>query len=286
MSTLKSDRLVAALGRAIEDQGDAELLDLLERSSGLPGPRANHELARALGGSIASYGARGDRLVRSLGQTDDEFGRIVAAMALAAQSTASTSKDRAARSRAERAVEDLQALAEDPRQVVRLGIVAAVRVRLEALGEVAVDGLASWMDGYLQAHIALEAMADRTWLTTLPSSAGVLARLDEGFTLADLSPRAAERAQGMRVLRQGLPDQIAVFAGRFRETLAWLEAKTKVTRPETREVVASAVRVMRRSVLSDVEALRFTALLEASAKPRRDADRVVHGTRQRGRGRT
>jgi hypothetical protein len=83
-----------------------------------------------------------------------------------------------------------------------------------------------------------------------------------------------------------MPAQIVTFAARFPETLAWLEKKTASSRPETREVVAGAIRSLRRSVLSDVEAGRLSALLEASGKPRRDADRVVHGTRQRGRGRT
>jgi hypothetical protein len=164
--------------------------------------------------------------------------------------------------------------------------VEALRMRLHALGEPAVDELAAWTDGYLQAHVALEALADRTLLTKLPNAAPVLARLDEAFVLADASPRSAERSQGMRTLRQGLPAQIAVFAARYPEALAWLEARTASKRPETREVVAGAISALRRSLLSDLEAQRLTGLLAASGKPRRDADRVVHGTRQRGRGRT
>jgi hypothetical protein len=111
----------------------------------------------------------------------------------------------------------------------------------------------------------------------------VLARLEEAFALADASPRSAERSQGMRTLRGGFPAQIAIFATRFPETLAWLAQKTACSRPETREVVAGAVAALRRTVISDVEASRLAASLEASAKPRRDADRVVHGTRKRGR---
>jgi hypothetical protein len=205
-------------------------------------------------------------------------------MALAARSL--PGETRGARARMEEALADLQALAEDPRHVVRSGIVGALRLRLAAMGEPAVVGLAAWTDGYLQAHVALEAMADKTWLTTLPSCESLLARLEEAFILADASPRSAERTQGMRTLRQGMPAQIVVFAARFPETLAWLEKKTASTRPETREIVAGAIRALRRTVLSDVEAGRLAALMEASAKPRRDADRVVHGTRKRGRGRT
>jgi len=210
----------------------------------------------------------------------DEYPRIVAAMAFAARSLA-TGKQAWTRE----ALCDLQEVAEDPRRLVRLGVVEAVRMRIAALGEVAVHELAGWTDGYLQAHVALGALADRTLLTTLPSAEPVLARLDEAFRLADESPRAAERAQGMRTLRQGLPAQIAAFAMRYPETLQWLEKKTRATRPETREVVALAIAALRRTVVSDVEAERLAALLASSGKPPRDPSRIVAGTRKRGRGR-
>jgi hypothetical protein len=89
----------------------------------------------------------------------------------------------------------------------------------------------------------------------------------------------------MRTLRGGFASQIAVFAARFPETLTWLSQKTACTRPETREVVAGAVDALRRTVISDVEASRLWAQLEASAKPRRDAStsEIMHGTRKRGR---
>ena len=286
MTEIRSDRLAAALDRALAGGDLADLFDLLRRGSGLPGPRPNFELARAVGQTLARHEGRADRLVAALAADDhDEYFRIVAAMAFAARSLPGPDPRRA-RPRVEEALADLQELAEDPRHLVRTGIVDALRMRLTALGEPAVVDLAAWTDGYLQAHVALEALADRTWLTTLPSGESVIARLDEAFALADASPRSAERSQGMRTLRQGMPAQIATFAARFPETLAWLEKKTASARPETREVVAGAIRALRRVVLSDVEAGRLQALLDASGKPRRDADRVVHGTRRRGRGRT
>ena len=284
-TALSSERLKTAIDRAVAGDGDADLVALLRRSSGMPGPLPNLDLARAVGAALAAHGARADRLVAALGAEDDEYLRIVAAMTFAAQSVPGPNP-RSTRARVEHALADLQTLAEDPRRLVRVGLVAALRTRLAAMGEPAVVELAAWTDGYLQAHVALEALADRTWLTGLASSESLLARLDEAFVLADQSPRSAERSQGMRALRQGMPAQIATFAARFPQTLAWLETKTASSRPETREVVEGAVRALRRAVLSDVEAGRFTALLEASAKPRRDADRVVHGTRKRGRGRT
>jgi hypothetical protein len=285
MTEIRSDRLAAALDRALTGGDTADLFELLRRGSGLPGPRPNLELCRVVGNTLARHEGRADRVVAALATSDDEFLIMVAAMTFAARSLPGPDA-RKSRPRIEQALADLQQLAEDPRHLVRTGIVEAVRMRLAALGEPAVVDLASWTDGYLQAHVALEALADRTWLTTLPTGDSVLARLDEAFALADASPRSAERSQGMRTLRQGMPAQIATFAARFPETLAWLEKKTGSSRPETREVVTGAIRNLRRSVLSDVEAGRLTALLEASGKPRRDADRVVHGTRRRSRGRT
>jgi hypothetical protein len=279
MSALRSDRLAAALDRAVLAGEPAELHELLRRSSGLPGPRPNLELAGAVGQALARHEARADRLVDDLGRSDDEYLRIVAAAAYAARSLG---KQRAP---VERALASLQELAEDPRHLVRLGLVEALRTRIAARGEAAVLDLAAWTDGYLQAHVALEALADRTLLAALPAGDAVLARLDEAFALADASPRAAERSQGMRLLRQAMPAQIAAFAARFPETLAWLEARTASKRPETREVVAGAIAALRRVVVSDAEAERLSALLTASGKPPRDPSRVVAGTRKRGRGR-
>jgi len=287
MTVIRNDRLAAALDRAVDHGEAAGLVELLRRSSGLPGPRPNLELARAVGAALARREARADRLVAELAREDDEYLRIVAAAALAARSLPGEGKlDKRRAARAAEALADLQQIAEDPRHLVRAGVIDALRLRLDALGEEAVHELGRWTDGYLQAHVALEALADRTLLTRLPDAAPVLARLEEAFTLADASPRAAERTQGMRALRQGMPQQIAAFAARYPETIAWLEGKTATARPESRAIVAGAISLMRRAVIGDVEALRLGALLEASAKPRRDAARVVHGTRKRGKGRT
>ena len=286
MDDIRSERLAAAIERAVASGDPAQLIDLLQRGSGLPGPRPNLDMARAVGHALARHEGRADTIVAALCKSDEEFLRVVAAMTFAARSLPGTDPRRT-RARVAEALADLQELAEDPRHLVRSGIVEALRMRLAAMGEPAVVDLAAWTDGYLQAHVALEALADRQWLTTLPSGNSVLARLDEAFVLADLSPRSAERSQGMRTLRAGMPAQIVVFVGRFpAATLAWLEKRTAIARPESREVVATTIRALRRGVLSDVEAGRLQALLDASGKPRRDANRVVHGTRQRGRGRT
>jgi len=183
-------------------------------------------------------------------------------------------------------MEQLSMLAEDPRRHVRSGVALALRLRIQTLGEPAIAELATWTDGYLQAHVALSALADRIILDALPSSAPVLARLREAFELGDTSPRAAERSQGVRTLRGELPAQIARVASRFPETIEWLTEAARAKRPETREVVAEAIRALRRATkISDAAASRLNAALEASAPPPRDPSRIVQGTRKRSRGR-
>src|SRR4051812_49422230 len=120
-ATLKSARLEAALDRAVHTGEGAELFDLLARSSGLPGPRPNLDLARALGLSIGRHAGRADRLLRALLEADDEFAKIVAALSLAARSLAGVDP--------RGAMEQLSALAEDPRRHVRSGVIEALRLR-------------------------------------------------------------------------------------------------------------------------------------------------------------
>ena len=285
MEPIRNERLGAALDQALASNELGPLIDQLGRNSGLPGPRPNMEVAKAVGHAIAAAESKGERLVRDLAKLDAEFPRIVAAMALASRSMPSGAKKRPHTVIAA-ALAGLEELAEDPRFLVRMGIVEALRMRISAMGEPAVDDLATWTNGFLQAHVVLEALADKLILSVLPSAAPVMARLDEAFDLADDSPRAAERLQGVRVLREEMPKQIAIFASRYpAETVAWLEARAKSKRPETREVVSQAISRLRRSEISDAEALRLSALLTASGKPPRDPSRIVQGTRKRGRGR-
>jgi hypothetical protein len=285
MDDLRNERVSQALDRAVATGEAAPFFELLRRGSGLPGPRPNLDLARAVGYALARHEARADRIVAELDRSTEEYLRVVAAMALAARampaSGARPKKPSAAR--VAEALAGLQALCEDPRHLVRLGVIEALRMWIASVGEAAVAALSAWTDGYLQAHVALSALADRPLLDALPRSDEVLARLEEAFVLADASPRSAKRTQGMRTLRGALPAQIVVFAARFPETVVWLSQKAASTRPETREVVAGAVAALRRTVLSDVEASRLSASLEASGKPPRDPSRVVQGTRRRGR---
>ncbi|WP_437929578.1 hypothetical protein WMF37_10000 [Sorangium sp. So ce291] len=319
---LRNPKIDAAIERAAQVGDPAELLALLDRSSGLPArrggvrapgpdlgpnaplPRVNLDLARAVGAAIADRGAPAERLVRALCASTEEYALIVAAQALAAMATREAQAERAPgaggatgaggaggrqRGRGARGgfdpLGELEQLAEDPRRVVRDGVVAALRVVIAARGDAAVGELASWTDGYLQAYVALEALAERTLLTGISAGAEVVARLEEAFAMSDRSPRADERLQGLRLLRQGMPAQIATFAGRFPEVVRWLEEKTLVERPESRDVVAQAIAALRKGSFSDAETARLAAALTASAPPARYAARIVQGTRKRSKGR-
>jgi hypothetical protein len=280
MSELRSERIEVALEDAITKGASATsmaaLFDQLERASGLPEarwgssearrshplPRPNIDLARAVGSVIVRRGRRAEPVLAALIAAPGEFPKIIAASALAERWLTGVEPALSMRG--------LQDLVEDGRHLVRIGVIDALRSLLNERGPELLAELASWTDGYLQAHVALEALADKTILSAIRSGDLVLARLNEAFVLADLSPRAAERSQGLRLLRQELPAQIAMFAARFPETLDWLLARTGVKRPETREVA---------------DAARLSAALEHAAPPPRDLARIVQGTRKRSKGR-
>ncbi|MDC0683107.1 hypothetical protein [Sorangium atrum] len=307
---LRNPKIDAAIERAVQLGDPAELLALLDRSSGLPArrggvrapgpdlgpnaplPRVNLDLARAVGAAIADRGAPAERLVRALCSTAEEYALIVAAQALASLAARAGGAGQAPRAGGGRRgkggldpLEALEELAEDPRRVVRDGVVAALRAVIAARGDAVVAELSSWTDGYLQAYVALEALAERTLLARLSAGAEVVERLEEAFVLSDRSPRADERLQGLRLLRQGMPAQIAALAGRFPEVVRWLEEKTRAERPESRDVVADAIAALRKTSFSDAEVDRLSAALGATAPTPRYAARIVQGTRKRSKGR-
>jgi hypothetical protein len=274
---MNDDRMAAAIARAVETGRLDDLHDQLARGSNMPSPRPNLDLARAVGAELAALGGRADRVVRALGSGDGEYTRIVAAFAFAARYLRGVD--------ARGALADLQEIAEDPRHSVRAGVVAALRFLVEERGDAMLDELVAFTDGYLHAHAALEALADKNLLASIRSPERVLARLDEAFELADVAPRAADRSQGLRTLRRGLPAQIVAFAARFPETLGWLEQRAAHDRPETREVIAEAIAALRKASLARAEVARLEQSLKASAKPPRDPSRIVQGTRKRSKNR-
>lgn len=270
------ERLEAAIVRAIATGILRDLWDELGRGSKLPSPTPNLELARAVGARLARERGKAQGVLTTLFESTDEFGRIVAAMTFSAR--ALQGFDRRG------SLAGLEGLAEDGRKHVRTGLVAALRDILAAEGEKGIEALAILSDGYLHAHLLLEALADRHLLDGLPRHEPVLQCLEAAYRLADDSPRAAERSQGVRLLRSAMPAQIAVFAARFPEVLTWLtEHAARAERPESREILEATIGTLRKRSLPRAAADRLAEVLKGSAKPARDAARVVHGTRKRAR---
>lgn len=285
-----SAALETALGRAREVAGIsareaqellapelAALADRLERESNMPGPNPNLELARAVGTVLGGARGAGAAIAEALLAMTHPFLRFVAAFALAELWLASFDR--------KRALGALHDLAGDEKREARRAAVLALRELVARQPERGVDALAALTDGYLHASVALEAIAERDTLTKIARSEGVLARLDEAFELADASHRAAERLQGVRTLRDELPERVARLADRFPETLDWLEQQTSRKRPETREVVAACFKALRKSGHRGAVIDRLAAALEATAPEPRDPTRIVKGTRKRSRGR-
>jgi hypothetical protein len=290
---IRNPAIAAELDAALATGRHTALVRLLCRFSGLPGPRFNDKLAWAVGQALAArtlHGApenarsRVEALVTELCRmsaerappgTDLEFLPIVGAFALAARVAVGVDP--------EGSLVRLRVLAEDVRYLVR----DAVRRALVEAGVGDVDAstraLATWMDGYLSAAVALEVVTVRPWLDASKSSGEILARLDEAFLLAEGASRADRRSQGYRTLLKSIADASIHAMDRFRsDTLGWLESKTTTSDVDLREALAVVLHTARgrgrgKGQLSDVE-----QSLAASAPPRRDPKTYVGPTRKRG----
>ena len=274
---MESTRLWPAVDTALASGNTKPLFEELARSSNLPSPTPNMDLARSVAAKLVLAGRRADEVIRMLACDNDEYPRIVAAFAFAGRLQQKLD--------ARGALADLQIVAEDPRRHVQEGIVASLRMLIADRSLTFERELAAFMDGYLHAHLVLQALADKDLLASIRDGADVLKRLDEAFRLSDLAPRAADRSQGVRTLRRELPRQIAIIAARFPEVRPWLEGKVSSQRPETREVIDATIAALKKASLPRAEAARLTAALIKTAPIPRDVSRIVLGTRKRGKGR-
>gem|GEM_PF-383148 len=283
--TLRSDQIRLALDEAIA-RGDQRFFSLLSRHGNLPGPQPNTDLAAAVGDLLASR-REAQALVRQMlvldereapGQSPQIFLIMVAAQALAARIIAKIDVDGS--------WQELQVLAGDPRKLVRDGVVRALeRVAVQQGGGAALARLAAWTDGFLQAAVALEALALRPVLDRMqPSDVGeLLARLDETATLAEEARRADERTQGRRRLLEALADALPPIAARFPDALAWLAGRATTQQPELRQAIELCLVGLKRHSLTDDALDPIRKALDGSVPPLRDPTHYKGPTRGRGR---
>ncbi|MBK6515098.1 MAG: hypothetical protein IPG04_13485 [Polyangiaceae bacterium] len=272
---LKSDRIEAALTAALDGGPTEPLFDLLDRASGMPGPRPHTDVLRAFGARIAAERGRGEDLASALLEQKKTSLYYVGVMVLC---------ERASRKGERQALEELMERADEEKKERRDAVLDALTHVLAARGDEGARAVLPLADGFLHAFVALEALTSPRVLEKLSEPGSVLDLMTDAFTRADDSPRSADRSQGLRVLRLGLPLQIVRAAVRFSETLDWLKERLAYPRPETREVIAETIRALRK-IVGEAEADRLRLEHEGSAKPPRDPSRIVKGTRKRSRGR-
>jgi hypothetical protein len=281
---IRNPALVAEIESAVARCSYRDLFAHLCRLSGLPGPRTNHKLAWAVALQIAKYGRRADALVAELcsmnaerapAKSAAEFLPIVGAYSLAARFLAAIEGDGA--------LAQLRSLAEDARHLVRTAAGAALEEIARVRGDELASRLASWMDGYLAAAVAIDALTSRSWLDATQSSTELFSRLDEAFTLVESAPRSDQRSQGYRTLIKTLSEGPARVMDRFPEaSLAWLEARATTEHVELREALSALIDRARARGHAVGKFERLERLLASSAPPRRDPKTYVGPTRKRG----
>jgi hypothetical protein len=233
-------------------------------------------LLKSLGARIARGGAAGRELCDVLIAQKSLPLFTTGVFAIAA--------DAANKATRQRGLGRLHDLADEPIKERRDIVVEALADLVATLGDEVAEKMVSFTDGFLHATVALEALTVERALARLSTPDALLARFAEAFDLADEAPRSADRAQGVRVLRERMPAQIARAVVRFGELVDFVEERAARERPETREVVAQTIAALRK-VLGEAGADRLRETHASSAKPPRDPSRIVQGTRRRSRGR-
>lgn len=287
---LRSEKLKSLLSAAMLGEPDAAGRDPdvlfdneLDRVSGLPGPRPNLPLLKALGAEVGARGAEADAYVEVLCAARKMARVFIGFFALAHRATRGS--ERGARPHDPSAVLLLEH-AEDVQNERRMALVAALEDVLAARGEEALTLLLPHADGYLHLHVLLEAATTSRALQALKTETTLLAAVEAAYAMIVDAPRAAERSQGYRTLRDALPAQIARAEKRFVGLARWLQDKASTAEnPQGRALLDETIKRLRPQV-GDAGAAKLRATFEASAKPDRDAARIVAGTRKRSRGRS
>jgi hypothetical protein len=220
------------------------------------------------------------------GASPKEFLSVCGVLAVAA--SAAAGKDASARAKA---LELLEARADDPRFRVRDAVPVALAMLGAKMGPALAKTVASWMDRYFHATAVLLALSDAAWLETLSAGANgadgkiAIGLLHDAFVLARDAPRSAVRYPGHKALVEALASVPKVFAKRFGvpvfdELVALTEG---LEAPELRAAILGNVEDVQLKNPFGAEIKRVKASVEASKKPPRDPTRLVEGMRGRGK---
>jgi hypothetical protein len=262
------------------------LYDLLARASGLPGARANMGIVQAFAEECALRGASTDRLVVTMATLDADSAPGGTELEILPMCGVAALGARAARDEGvlDRALLTLHDAADDLRFRVRECVPVALARIGGAMGDALVERVRGWMDGYFHAAAVLLALADTNWLSRLSRPDTVLDRLEEAFALAANAERSAARYPGYKALVDALSSVPASVAARFGvpvfdRMVVWSASQN----PTLRDAVEANLAGSRLQGRFAPEIARVRAELARTAPVRRDADRVVRGTRGRGR---
>ena len=283
--------LVAEAARPSGKKAKDDLYRRLELGSGLPGPRANMNLALEFAQACAGLGAVGDSIAYTLandppderrGASSREFLAMCGVLAVAAG--AQYAKDDAMRTKA---ITLLEQRADDVRFRVRDAVPLALSMVGTKMKADLAPPLQAWMDRYFHAAAVLRALAEPAWLETFAASEheAPLALLDAAFVLAHDAPRSAVRYPGHKALVDALALAPKALLKRFGMPMFDLLSKwsTSVQIPDLRDAILANLEdsSMKKSFANEIRKVK--ALVEGSKTPPRDPSRIVQGMRSRGK---
>lgn len=266
-----------------------ELFRRLELGSGLPGPRANLNLALEFAQTCAHAGASADALAYAManepptelrGEAAKEFLAMCGVLAVAARAQLEPSLR-------DKALEILEERADDPRFRVRDAVPIALAMLGTKMHAELAERVSGWMDRYFHAAAVLRALSDRTWLDTFAQKEGELPirLLDEAFQLAANAPRSDARYPGHKALVEVLASTPKAFAKRFGIPMfdrmaAWAP---NVKMPELRDAILANCddSSLKKPFANEIR--RIKELVEGSKAPPRDPTKLIAGMRSRGK---
>lgn len=285
---MKNLDLAELVTRATQGKKE-ELFRRLELGSGLPGPRANLNLALEFAQTCAHAGASADALVYAManepptelrGEAAKEFLAMCGVLAIAARAQVEPKLR-------DKALELFEEKADDPRFRVR----DAVPLALSMLGTKMHADLAEralpWMDRYFHAAAVLRALTDRTWLETFGQKEGELPirLVDQAFHLAANAPRSDARYPGHKALVEVLAYAPKAFAKRFGMAMfdQMAEWAPTVKMPDLRDAILANLDDSQLKKPFANEIRKIKELVESSKAPPRDPTKIIAGMRSRGK---